>query len=138
MNGRALMEAATAASLKVTAAAAQGTSAASHLGLTEQPVALPGAGRVILVFLLISALAVGVAWALRRFSPGLLGRMQPQGDRGITVHARQPLERGATLYIVSFAGERMAVLTTRSGVALQALNDRSDATAVADSVGRRN
>jgi hypothetical protein len=95
----------------------------AHLGLATQPVPLPGAGQIIIVFICVAALAVGIAALLRRLSPGLLARLQlPSGvGVGVTVLARQRLEPGVSLHIVSVAGERLAIVTSRSGVAMHAL-----------------
>lgn len=93
----------------------------AHLGLATQPVSLPGAGQVIVVFICVAALAVGIAAILRRFSPGILARLQPPSGVAVTVLARQRLEPGVSLHIVSVAGERLAIVTSRSGVAIHAL-----------------
>ncbi len=95
----------------------------AHLGLATQPVQLPGAGQVIFVFLCVAALAVGMAWALRRLSPGILARLKlPSGGVEVTVLGRQRLEPGVNLHIVSVAGERLAIVSGRSGVAMHALS----------------
>lgn len=93
----------------------------AHLGLATQSVPLPGAGRIILVFICVAALAVGIAAILRRWSPGLLARLQQPSGVDVTVLSRQRLEPGVSLHIVSVAGERLAIVTSRSGVAMQAL-----------------
>jgi hypothetical protein len=126
-----MLGAAAMVSLRVAAASSDASSASGHLGLTDQPVALPGAGQVVLVFLFVSVLALGVAWTLRRWSPALLVGTQRKGQPVITVDARQPLDRGATLYLVNIAGERVAVLTTRSGAAMHALRSPADDTTAA-------
>jgi hypothetical protein len=104
-----------------TARAETAPSAASHLGLATQSVALPGAGQVIIVFLCVAALALGIAMALRRLSPGLMGRLQLSSAVAVQVLARQRLEPGVSLHIVSVAGERLAIVTSRSGVAVHRL-----------------
>lgn len=96
----------------------------AHLGLATQPVPLPGAGQIILVFICVAALAVGIAAILRRFGPGLglLPRLQPPSGVVVTVLARQKLEPGVSLHVVNIAGERLAIVTSRSGVAMHALS----------------
>jgi hypothetical protein len=96
----------------------------AHLGLATQPVPLPGAGQVILVFLCVAALAVGFAAVLRRYGPGLglMPRLQPPSGVGVTVLARQRLEPGVSLHIVNVAGERLAIVTSRTGVAMHTLS----------------
>lgn len=95
----------------------------AHLGVATQPV--PGAGQIILVFIGVAALAIGMAFLLRRYGPGLgLGLVpRPQSPSGVavTVLARQRLEPGVSLQIVEVGNERLAVLTSRSGVAMHAL-----------------
>ena len=93
----------------------------SHFGLATQPVPLPGAGKIILVFICVAALAVGIAAILRRWSPGLLAKLQLPSGVEVTVLGRQRLEPGVSLHIVSIAGERLAIVTSRSGVAMHAL-----------------
>jgi hypothetical protein len=85
-------------------------------------VALPGAGQIIFVFICVAAIAVGIALILRRYGPslGILPR-QPSGVV-VTVLTRQRLEPGVNLQIVNVAGERLAIVTSRSGVAIHALS----------------
>jgi len=93
----------------------------SHFGLATQPVPLPGAGKIILVFICVAALAVGMAAILRRWSPRLLAKLQLPSGIEVTVLGRQRLEPGVSLHVVSIAGERLAIVTSRSGVAMQPL-----------------
>jgi hypothetical protein len=93
----------------------------SHFGLATQPVSLPGAGKIILVFICVAALAVGLAAMLRRWSPGLLARLQVPSGVELTVLGRQRLEPGVSLHIVSVGGERLAIVTSRAGVAMHSL-----------------
>jgi hypothetical protein len=96
----------------------------AHLGLATQPVPLPGVGQIIFVFICVAALAVGIAAVLRRYGPNfrLLRGLQPPSGVGVTIIARQRLEPGVTLHIVSVAGERLAIVTSRSGVAVHTLS----------------
>lgn len=96
----------------------------AHLGLATQPVPLPGVGQIIFVFICVAALAVGIAVVLRRYGPrfGLLPGLQPPSGVGVTILARQRLEPGVTLHIVNVAGERLAIVTSRSGVAVHTLS----------------
>jgi hypothetical protein len=95
-----------------------------HLGLQTQTVQLPGVGQIILVFICVVALAVGVAALLRRYGPGLglLPGLQQSSGVVVTVLARQRLEPGISLHIVNIAGERLAIVTSRSGVAMHTLS----------------
>jgi len=103
-------------------AAPDTSSPMSHFGLAAQPVPLPGAGKVIVVFICVAALAVGIAAILRRWSPGLLAKLQLPSGVEVTVLGRQKLEPGVSLHIVSIAGERLAIVSSRSGVAMHALS----------------
>jgi hypothetical protein len=96
----------------------------AHLGLASQPVPLPAVGQIVLVFICVAALAVGVAAVLRRYGPGLglLPGLQPPSGVVVTVLARQRLEPGVSLHIVNVAGERLAIVTSRSGVAVHTLS----------------
>lgn len=93
----------------------------SHLGLATQPVPLPGVGQIVFVFIGVAALAVGIAVALRRLSPGLLTRLQVPVGVEVTVLGRQRLEPGVSLHLVNVAGQRLAIVTSRSGVAMHAV-----------------
>jgi hypothetical protein len=95
----------------------------AHLGLVSQPVPLPGVGQIIFVFICVAALAVGVAALLRRYGPalGLLPGLQPSSGVVVTVLARQKLEPGVSLHVVNIGGERVAIVTSRSGVAVHTL-----------------
>jgi hypothetical protein len=119
----------------LSAVAQNSAQSTAHLGLATQPVTLPGAGQIVVVFLFVAALAVGLAAALRRVSPHVLRRWQPPSGSAVTLLARQSLEPGASLHIVSVDGERLAIVTGRSGVAVYSLSaagtrreDASDAT----------
>ena len=101
--------------------AANPTSSMSHIGLATKPVPLPGVGQIILVFICVAGLAVGIAAIVRRLSPGLLARLQLPSGIEVTVLGRQRLEPGVSLHIVSIAGQRLAIVTSRSGVAMHAL-----------------
>jgi hypothetical protein len=110
------------------AAAPDGASPLAHFGLADQPVPLPGAGRIIFVFICIAALAVGLAALVRRWSPGLLARFKLQLPVGLEVKVlgRQRLEAGVNLHVVSVAGERLAIVTSRAGVAMHTLPGASE------------
>ena len=96
----------------------------AHLGLQTQSVQMPGAGQIILVFIGVAALAVGVAALLHRYGPGLglLPGLQQSSGVDVTVLARQKLEPGVSLHIVNIAGEHLAIVTSRSGVAMHTLS----------------
>jgi hypothetical protein len=105
-------------------AAPDATRPMAHLGLQTQSVQLPGAGQIILVFICVAALAVGVAALLRRYGGrlGLLPGLQQPAGVAVTVLARQRLEPGISLHVVNIAGERLAIVTSRSGVAMHTLS----------------
>jgi hypothetical protein len=143
MHGSRVLEAVIAAvGLSVSPcawAAPDATRPMAHLGLQTQSVQMPGAGQIILVFIGVAALAVGVAAVLRRYGPGLgllPGLQQPSGVT-VTVLARQRLEPGVSLHIVNIAGERLAIVTSRSGVAMHTLSAGGTAATSPTSPGDR-
>jgi hypothetical protein len=98
-----------------------GTGTISHLGLSNQPVAMPGVGQVVLVFIGVVSLALILAILLRRLSPALLGRLQGVSELPVVIHLRQRLEPGVHLHVVSIANQRFAIVTSRGAVALHEL-----------------
>lgn len=120
-------------------AVADATRPMAHLGLQTQSVQMPGAGQIILVFIGVAALAVGVAALLRRYGPvlGFLPGLQQPSGVAVTVLARQRLEPGISLHIVDIAGERLAIVTSRSGVAMHTLSAGGTAASSPTSPGER-
>jgi hypothetical protein len=99
------------------------TSPTSKLGLVTQSVELPSPLRVIGAFLLVATLAVAASVALRRFLPGVLGRLKaPPSGVGVSVLARQGLAPGVHIHVVAVDTERLIVVTSRSGVAVHPLS----------------
>jgi hypothetical protein len=98
------------------------STATAHLGLASSPVQLPGLGRVVGVFVGVVALAVALALAMRRLSPWLPRRLQVPAEVTVTVLARQSLDPGVHLYVVNVAAERLAIVTSRTGIAVHALH----------------
>jgi flagellar biogenesis protein FliO len=90
------------------------------LGLREDPVALPSMGRLIGAFLLVGALALAVAYLLKRFGTRFLPAAIAKGLHG-NVSARVVIDRTTTLHVVDVEGERLAVVVGRQGIAVQAL-----------------
>lgn len=83
-------------------------------------VEMPSMGRVIFVFLLIAGLAVGAAYALRRYSPNFArGLMQQQGP--IRVIDRATLNAGLRVHLVEVDGERLLIAENRTGLSMMQL-----------------
>lgn len=82
-------------------------------------VALPGVGRVIVVFLLITGLAVAAVYILRRYSPGFVTGLKRQGP--LQVLDRAVLNPGLRVHLVESEGERVLIAESRSGIAMLSL-----------------
>jgi flagellar biogenesis protein FliO len=85
--------------------------ATDSLAMATGPIALPGIGRVVLAFVLVAALAVGTAVALRRFG----SKLAPAGLFAGTSTSLRVLERlrlGADLHVHLVQTEHGKVLIT--------------------------
>lgn len=83
-------------------------------------IALPGIGRVILVFLLVAALAVGIVATLRRVLPKFNGA--PVSSGSLRVLNRVNLGSGLRVYTLQIENETVLLAEGRSGLALTPLN----------------
>jgi hypothetical protein len=94
-------------------------------GLAESG-ATPAFGRVIVVFLLIAALAWGIAWFLKRHGRrfGLAGaEPAASGASAIRHLARSGLPGGIVCHLVEAQGSRVLITVSRHGVSSVALGD---------------
>jgi len=89
---------------------------ATPLGQGRDIVELPSIGRVIAVFILVAAMAVGIAYLLRRYSPNL-ARGISQGS-ALRVIDRSTLNAGLRVHLIEVEGERILVAENRSGVSM--------------------
>jgi flagellar biogenesis protein FliO len=104
------------------------------LGLREDPVALPSLGRLIGAFLIVGALAIGVAYLLKHFGARFLPTTLA-GSAASKVSARIAIDRTTMLHVIEVEGARLAVVVGRQGVAVHSLPGRvgGDAAAAAPS-----
>jgi hypothetical protein len=96
--------------------------AAKSLGMTDDPVALPGLGRIVLVFTLVAALGIGAVLALRRFGPQL-GR----GTLFTPAHSLKVLERlqlssELSVHLVQTERGRVLITAHRNSIAVVLLD----------------
>jgi flagellar biogenesis protein FliO len=100
--------------LAVASASAQEPAIAMAQG--RDIVELPGIGRVILVFLIVAGMAVGAAFALRRFSPNFARGLSQGGP--LRVIDRSSLNAGLRVHLIEVDGERILVAENRASVSL--------------------
>jgi flagellar biogenesis protein FliO len=82
-------------------------------------VAVPGIGRVVVVFLLVAALAVAAAVVLRRMLPKITG--VTLGGNALRVLERTNLSPATRLHLVQVEGEKLLVAENRNGLAVVVL-----------------
>lgn len=117
IDGRMLIRGAAALALNVTfIAAAMAQETTSTLAQGRDIVELPGMGRVILVFLLVAGLAVGAAYALRRYSPNFARGLVQQGP--LRVLDRANLNPGLRVHLIEIEGERLLIAESRTGLSM--------------------
>jgi len=104
------------------------------LGGGVADLAIPGLGRVVLGFLITAALAIGAAYAIRRFWPGIAvrgasgKRVRPLGHAAVS--------RTLTVHLVEVDGTRVVVAEGRNGVGLTTLAADAPPPAVTETTGR--
>jgi hypothetical protein len=86
------------------------------LGTSVDNLGFPSVGRVVFGFLLTAALAVGVAFVLRRRWP-LDFRRKPLGS-GMRSLDRAAVSRTLTVHLVEVEGTRVIIAEGRSGVGI--------------------
>jgi hypothetical protein len=101
-------------------------SAAERAPLTqgEDIITAPSMGRVVLVFLITSALAVGAIVLLRRHLPKLAGTFVSAGQMKIL--DRTTLLGGTRVHLIEIGEHTVLVADSRHGVALTVLNKSID------------
>lgn len=95
------------------AGAEEATAALTH---GSDIVAMPSIGRVIFSFLLTAAIAVGVAYALRRYLPKFTSGLTQNGS--LRVLDRSVLNGGLRLHLVETGGERILIAENRAGISM--------------------
>ncbi len=129
LTARTLIRAASAVALNLAVVAtAVAQDAPPALAQGRDIVELPSMGRVIFVFLLIAGLAVGAAYALRRYSPNFArGLMQQQGP--IRVIDRATLNAGLRVHLIEVDGERLLIAENRTGLSMMQLRGPAQSSA---------
>lgn len=122
--GRTLIRAVGVLTLGLASAAAMAQDAAPTLAQGRDIVEMPSMGRVIFVFLLVAGLAVGVAYALRRYSPNLARGLTQQGGP-LRVIDRATLNPGLRVHLVEVDGERLVIAENRTGLSMLQLRGRT-------------
>ncbi len=89
-------------------------------------VTAPSVGRVVLVFVIISAIAVALIVALRRYLPQFGGPMTGAGQ--IRVIDRAALLGGARVHLVEIGEQKLVVAESRNGIAITLLSGKAKAT----------
>jgi flagellar biogenesis protein FliO len=79
-------------------------------------VQMPSMWRVMFVFLLIAGLAVGAAYALRRFSPNFARGIAQQGP--LRVIDRATVNAGLRVHLVEADGTRILIAEHRAGISM--------------------
>ncbi len=88
-------------------------------------VTAPSIVRVVLVFLLMAAIAVGAAYAVRRYSPKFANTLAQRGP--LRIVERTALTGGLRVHLVEVDGERILIAEGRSGVSMLRLAPSSEA-----------
>jgi flagellar biogenesis protein FliO len=90
------------------------------LGGGVSDLAIPGLGRVVLGFVITAGLAIGVAYAIRRFWPGMLTR--GVAGRRVRPLGHAALSRTLTVHLVEVDGARVVIAEGRAGIGLTTLD----------------
>jgi flagellar biogenesis protein FliO len=89
---------------------------ATPLAQGRDIVQMPSMWRVIFVFLLIAGLAVGAAYALRRFSPSFARSIAQHGP--LRVIDRATINAGLRVHLVEADGTRILIAEHRAGISM--------------------
>lgn len=84
-----------------------------------------GIVRVVFVFLLVAGLAVGAAYAVRRYSPTFASVLSQRGR--LRVIERAALQGGLRVHLVEADGEKVLIAESRAGVSMLRLTASSEA-----------
>ena len=96
--------------------------ATRSLGMTNDPVALPGLGRIVFAFIVVAALAIGAVMVLRRFGPQL-GRgslFAPAGS--MRVLERLQLSADLSVHLVQTGRGKVLITAHRHSIAVVMLD----------------
>jgi hypothetical protein len=99
--------------------------AAAPLITHPDPVELPSVGKLLFVFLLTAALAVGIAYALRRILAKIPGSPLAS-DNAAQVRVRTTLHRGLKLHVVEIRDQTILVAENKNGLAMTRISESKD------------
>jgi hypothetical protein len=99
----------------------------SQEGLTQggDIVTAPSVARVVFVFLLMAGIALGAAYAVRRYSPKFANALIQRGL--LRVIDRTALHGGLRVHLVEADGERILIAEGRAGVSMLRLAGSGEA-----------
>jgi flagellar biogenesis protein FliO len=86
--------------------------------------AIPGIGRVVLVFLFISILSIGAAYLVKRYLPAI-GR-KSLGSESIKLIDRYAANAKLRMYLIEVDGKRVLVAEGASGLAMLTVESSSE------------
>lgn len=105
--------------LACTAFAAMGAEKSPLLPQND-PVALPGVGRVLLGFAITVGLAVAIIYGIRRWFPRFAARYQNESESRLIVHST--VKNGLRLHIVTVGEQTVLVAEGKSGITMLPLD----------------
>jgi hypothetical protein len=82
----------------------------------DNPVALPGVGKVLGAFVVTVAVGFAAAYALRRWLPKWAG--QSKLAPGLQVRAQMSLQPGLRLHVVEVQGSTVLIAESKHGIAM--------------------
>jgi flagellar biogenesis protein FliO len=91
----------------------------------QDVISTPGIGRVVAAFVIVAALAVGAAMALRRVLPRFTG--VPLTGNTVRILERANLGAGTRAHLVQVEGEKLLVVENRTGLAIAVLGKSGSA-----------
>lgn len=90
----------------------------------DDAIALPGAGRIVLVFLLVAGLAVVIVAVLRHVIPKLTGL--PAATGNLRILSRMNLGGGLKVYALQYEDQTVLLAEGRHGLALTVLKKHQE------------
>ena len=100
--------------------------AASPVLIThDDPVTLPGVGRILLGFLVTVVLACAIIYGLRRCLPRFVNRYSTSSSR---LQMQTTVQNGLKLHIVAVEGQTVLIAEGKTGIAMTPLKSASNTT----------
>jgi flagellar biogenesis protein FliO len=104
---------------RISRAASAPAGALGNLGTDVHELPFPSLARLVIAFLLTVGLALGGAWALRRWRPSFISSRSSAGR--IRPLERRALSATLTIHLVEIEGVRFVVAEARGAVSLRDL-----------------